>query len=262
MSQPEDEKLCSDSALDGEASSGDVVFLANDRLGLRSEPKAFVSYDTTDPTCRTYSELTDAYAFFNARLFSDQLPPCLITLQRRKKSYGYFSGERFTTRNGAEVADEIALNPSFFAECSIEDIFSTLVHEMVHLQQQHFGTPSRAGYHNKQWAQMMRAVGLIPSDTGEPGGKGTGQSVSHYIEEGGRFALACAELVDVRGGTVPYIELGSEIERGTREQKAASKTKYTCPVCGANAWAKPETELDCRACKQPMEAAPAKMTSS
>ena len=34
---------------------------------------------------------------------------------------------------------------------------------------------------------MMGAIGLIPSDTGAPGGKQTGQKVSHYIAGGGRF---------------------------------------------------------------------------
>ena len=36
------------------------------------------------------------------------------------------------------------------------------------------------GYHNKEWAAMMQAVGLVPSDTAAEGGKMTGQGVSHY----------------------------------------------------------------------------------
>ena len=28
-----------------------------------------------------------------------------------------------------------------------------LVHEMAHLQQHHFGKPSRMSYHNKEWAR-------------------------------------------------------------------------------------------------------------
>jgi protein-arginine kinase activator protein McsA len=35
---------------------------------------------------------------------------------------------------------------------------------------------------------------------------------------------------------------------GERKKKAASKTKYTCPTCGTNAWAKPNTALICGAC--------------
>lgn len=258
--QPMDETVYLSSIFDKRRSTfDDVVVPIGDEA--QPEPGSSVSYDTTDPTSRTYFGLTGAYVFFNERLFSARLPPCLITLQRKNRAYGYFAGDRFGARDGTEIIDEIALNPSFFAECSVEDTLSTLVHEMAHLQQKHFGTPPRRGYHNREWAGMMRAVGLIPSTSGEPGGKETGQRISHYIEAGGRFAQACAELVDLRGDTVPYVELGSELERETRERKTASKTKYTCPACGANAWAKPRIALDCGACKQPMDVAPANGTS-
>lgn len=258
--QPKAETTCIDSTYNsGLPTFADVGDPVSDQA--RHEPEPCVSYDTTHPTTRTYFGLDGAYVFFNERLFSARLPPCLITLQRKNRAYGYFAGDRFGARDRTEIIDEIALNPSFFAECSVEDTLSTLVHEMVHLQQKHFGAPPRRGYHNREWAGMMRAVGLIPSASGEPGGKETGQRVSHYVEPGGRFAQACAELVDLRGDTVPYVELGSELERETRERKAASKTKYTCPACGANAWAKPGIALDCGACKQPMDVAPANRTS-
>ena len=38
-----------------------------------------------------------------------------------------------------------------------------------------------------------------------------------------------------------------------KQKKAASKTKYTCPTCGANAWAKPDTQLICGACYEQEE---------
>ena len=140
-----------------------------------------------NPTTKTYTSLDDAFAFFNARLFAGRLPACLITMQRSKSAYGYFAGGRFGSKDGKEVTDEIALNPSHFRDRSTEQSLSTLVHEMTHLEQHHFGKPSRAGYHNKQWAGMMKAVGLVPSDTGAPGGKEVGQKVTHYIEAGGPF---------------------------------------------------------------------------
>ena len=40
----------------------------------------------------------------------------------------------------------------------------------------------------------MKEIGLQPSSTGEPGGKETGQTVSHYIIPGGRYAKAYAKL--------------------------------------------------------------------
>jgi predicted SprT family Zn-dependent metalloprotease len=198
------------------------------------------------PTRETYTELDRAYDYFNKTLFGDQLPSCVITMQRKKHTYGYFWGDTWSDASGQTITDEIALNPDQFRQRSTEDVLSTLVHEMCHLQQYHEGTPSRSGYHNKQWAQMMEAVGLIPSDTGQPGGKQTGQRMTHYVEEDGAFDRACIKLLR-KGFTIPWHALTSGDEQ-TRKKKAASKTEYTCPSCDLNAWAKPDVELVCGDC--------------
>ncbi len=125
---------------------------------------------------------------------------------------------------------------------------STLVHEMCHLWQQHFGEPGRGRYHNKQWAAKMREVGLLPTDTGLPGGKETGQRVTHIIDERGPYARAYAKL-EASGAAFLYHDRQDE---QTRQKKAASKTKYTCPTCHANAWAKPKTALICGDCHERM----------
>jgi len=69
-----------------------------------------------------------------------------------------------------------------------------------------------------------------------------------YIAEGGPFAAACAELAG-QGVAVSYVDLWGEEGEKTRRTKAASKTKYTCPSCGLNAWAKPEVVLLCGECE-------------
>ena len=43
-----------------------------------------------DPTKTTYAELQAAWRHFNKALFDNQLPPCLVTLQRRANARGYF----------------------------------------------------------------------------------------------------------------------------------------------------------------------------
>lgn len=43
------------------------------------------------PTTTAYSELQQAFDHFNMELFEGLLPPCLITLQRKKRTMGYFS---------------------------------------------------------------------------------------------------------------------------------------------------------------------------
>lgn len=214
-------------------------------------------------TTTEYTNLDQAFDYFNAELFGGQLPLVLLTFQRHGQAYGYYAPERFKARHGDETTDEIALNPEMFHTPDLE-ILQTLVHEMCHLWQYHFGKPSRAGYHNKQWGKKMIEVGLMPSDTGQPGGKTTGQHMSDYPIEGGRFEAAARRLLE-SGFTVHWMDAwhgngkpaagedadGEDAAAG--EPKPKNKIKYTCPKCQANAWGKPALKLICGECMEPME---------
>jgi predicted SprT family Zn-dependent metalloprotease len=147
------------------------------------------------PTEEAYAELQQAYDHFNDRLFESKLPGALLTLQREKDTFGYFSRNRFVGRRAGEKVDEIALNPSYFAVVPLVEVFQTLVHEMVHQWQHHFGQPGRTRYHNHEWAEKMEQVGLMPSSTGRPGGRKVGQKVADYAIQGGPFLCACEQLV-------------------------------------------------------------------
>ncbi len=195
-------------------------------------------------TKEQYNAFQKAYDFFNKELFGGSLPAVLVTLQRHAKAYGYFVAERFIGRGKEEAAHELALNPDHFGRTD-EQILSTLVHEMVHVWQQTHGTAPRKSYHDRQWAAKMKEVGLQPSHTGEPGGKETGQKVTHYIIERGAFALCVARL-KATGFAIRWQSRGAEDQE--RQKKAASKTKYTCPGCELNAWAKPGAVLICGEC--------------
>ncbi|UUO12986.1 SprT-like domain-containing protein [Alcaligenes faecalis] len=146
------------------------------------------------PTHQTYTELQQAYDHFNYALFDGKLPNCLITLQREKRSMGYFSSQRFVDAQGT-YTDEIAMNPAYFAVVPLIETMQTLVHEMCHLWQFHFGKPGRGRYHNEEWASKMEAIGLMPSSTGQPGGARTGQLMADYAIEDGKFVKACADLL-------------------------------------------------------------------
>jgi hypothetical protein len=191
-----------------------------------------------------YRSFQQAYDFFNRELFGGSLPAVLVTLQRHAKAYGYFAPERFIGRMEKEEAHELAMNPDHFGRTD-ELILSTLVHEMVHVWQQAHGTPPRRSYHDRQFAAKMKEVGLQPSTTGQPGGKETGQTMSHYIIKGGPFAKAFAKLAatgfKLRWQSRPFGD-------PERKKKRASKTKFTCPDCAQNAWAKPDALLICGNC--------------
>ena len=66
-------------------------------------------------------------------------------------------------------------------------------------------------------------------------------------DEGG-----CAELIGQDFDPL-YVELWTEGGEKTRRTKAASKTRYTCPDCQTNAWAKPGVHLICGECEVRMQ---------
>jgi hypothetical protein len=200
-----------------------------------------VSYQTTnDPTSCQYGNLVEAYDYFNQRLFDGRLPRCMITLRANRSTCGFFAGKRFGEKIGSDIVDEIALNPKHFKDSPTEEVLQTLVHEMVHGEQLHFGNPSRGRYHNREWGALMKRVGLYPSNTGKPGGRETGQQMMEYVIEGGPFAVACAELI-ANGFTIQYVDLWSD-----RPPPPLSKLKYICPSCNNQDvyWAKPKLKYN------------------
>lgn len=211
---------------------------------------------TYKPTKDTYDGFQQAYDVFNRSLFGGELPNCLITLQRRKRSYGYFSGNRFHRSDG-QVTDEIALNPAHFRTRPVREILATFAHEMVHLWQHHFGHAGRGRYHNRQWAEKMKEIGLHPTDTGEEGGKETGEKVHHLVVSDGRFEKTVKRLLD-RGFTITWTEKPriqqktgengpGEDQDKAGEKKSGKRVKYVCgdDACDQKAWAKHEASLVC-----------------
>jgi predicted SprT family Zn-dependent metalloprotease len=209
-----------------------------------------VSYDAKDadhtPLSPTEEASRDFYAAFlhlNEALFGGKLRDCLITMQRRSNTRGYFANERFGHRQSASVLDEIALNPATFKGRTDRETISTLVHEMTHLWQQQFGKPGRGRYHNAQWGDKMEELGLVPSSTGEPGGKRTGQRVSHYIIDGGPFDVCWKRLAD-EGFALDWQDRADEQPAG----KVKDKVKYRCVQCGLQVWGKPDLRIRCEDC--------------
>ena len=189
------------------------------------------------PTPDHYVEFYLAFTHFNHVLFEGGLPSCLITMSRRGRARGYFKGQAWQGRG--QVTDEISLSPDQLGAPTL-DTLAVLVHEMTHQWQAHFGAPSRSGYHNREWGARMETLGLIPSDTGRPGGKRTGQIMGHYVSDGGPFEQA-AKTLRGTGWEVPVVAL---LER----PRTVSKLKYTCAGCGINVWGRADLAVDCATC--------------
>ena len=220
------------------------------------------------PTMIQYSEFDKAFDFFNSALFGSQLPKVLVTFSRKPRMLGYYSPDRWERTNDPEDrAGELSFNPDTFESRTAEDVLSTLAHEMAHCWQNHFGKPSRPGYHNVEWGQKMQEIGLMPSNTGAEGGGKTGQQMTHYIIEDGPFALAAADLMAL-GWSIQYLDRAGRFTAAPgpgpapapgkggkvtpKAPKAPTRAKFVCGQCKAAAWGRPGLNLVCGDCQEPM----------
>ena len=199
------------------------------------------------PTIQQNNSYQGLYDYFNRKLFNNELNACYLTMIPSKvNNGGHFSPERWTDAQGNK-AHEISMNPHGYAIHDNKFFASILVHEMVHLFiHDSLEKPPRGGYHCKRWGAKMKEVGLYPSNTGEPGGKETGQQMSHYIMEEGLFAEAYESMP--KGLFLPFKRYAP-----TSKKKPKSKFKYTCPSCEANIWGKAELNIVCGDCGENFE---------
>jgi predicted SprT family Zn-dependent metalloprotease len=210
--------------------SGDIALLQHTDRGVRT------------PTEQTYETLQAAFAYFNRGLFNGALPDCLITLQRQAKTFGYFSPRKFAAIDGDTLVDEIALNPSHFRVCTPKDTASTIAHEMTHLWQEHFGKPSRSGYHNQEWATAMRRIGLQPFSTNDPD-KETGYSVNHRIVDGGPFDLSY-QAFEATGQTLRW----GDAFQPNDEKRKPKRLTFVCPGCDQKVQGVAKIRVRCDPC--------------
>jgi len=239
-----------------------------------------------NPTDELYSSMEIAFEHFNQQLFGSKLPPVIFTTQRQIGVMGHFSADRWVTKGGKKC-HEISINLAYVGRASIIELCQTLVHEQNHLFQYCYGKPGRSGYHNSQWSNKMESMGLMPSHTGIPGGKKTGERMADYPIRGGKFVKACSLLVTEKEYSLPWIDRFSEpvqtilpeeleyysealsdIEEVAQDRLTTKfedifsedvfvksetarkkvKTKYHCYSCEYSVWGKSELNIGCFDC--------------
>jgi len=224
--------------------------------------------NTLTPTKQQFTAFESAYEYFNQVLFSNELPPVILNLSRKSRAMGFVAPNRWRSADKAPGTDgqlhELSINPEILCRDLIE-VYSTLVHEQCHIWQHTLGMPSRPGYHNKEWANKMIAVGLMPSTTGNPGGKIVGQSMSDFPIEDGVFLKALDQMAhklkfpfisvegELRYSQMSTVQISGTASVSDTEEPAPpkkNKVKYTCSDCQSNVWGKPEMNIVCGNCDQ------------
>lgn len=241
------------------------------------------------PTKEFYNLFVHIFEHYNKTLFDSILNNPMIIVTRKSSVAGYYCPRRWTNFNKTELVDEIAINPEIFSKNPINEICQTIVHEMCHQWQHNFGKPSRSGYHNKEWADKMEEIGLMPSTTGNVGGNKTGQNMSDYIIIGGLFDTSTKNLItkdifkklyfDTNNSSKDFIEeeqtvelnyqntssvkltheydennsYGANLIQLAEKKTDKNKIKYTCNTCDINLWGKPGLKIICGECKSKFE---------
>ena len=213
-------------------------------------PENFVSYETKikiegvfdEATLKLFKAFQQSYNFFRTYLFCDSLSPVVLTLNRTRRSAGYFMDTAWID-NVNNVLPEINISP-YILEQPSNIVMSVLVHEMAHHFQYLHGKPGRGRYHNKQFAKIMMWLGLMCSATGLPGGRMTGDRMPHYIIDGGRFQQVFNTMPPefvLPFKSFPY-------KRVTTTQTNKNKTTYRCGSCDTTLWGRPNQNALCGNC--------------
>ncbi|SFJ30608.1 SprT-like family protein [Caulobacter sp. UNC279MFTsu5.1] len=216
-----------------------------------------------------YQEVEMAYDHFNRELFDGGLPGCVFTFRHRANTMICFVANRSVQYCSVEAGGEVAINPQYLSVVPLLEVAAALVHEAAHVWQWRFGTPSRQGYHNREWAQKMEEIGLMPSDTGKPGGRKVGQKIGAYPIAGGRFLAACETLFTEDFRAAWRNRFSADWPHGRPGKRRSSppahpvfqlkrphktRTKFTCEECRVNVWGKPTLRIVCVPCDKLMTA--------
>lgn len=196
------------------------------------------------PTIAQHDAAQRAFRFFNRALFAGKLPNVMLNFSRKANTFGWYCPEVWA--NGKRVIAEISLNPDTFHRPILET-YSTLVHEMVHHWQAVFGKPARKGYHNREWSEKMRDIGLQPVSSQLGVDSDVGQSMTHVVIPLGEFETACQRIE--KDAVIPYTAI-SLAPRAKAKKAKANKVKYTCQSCEANVWGKPDLHVRCEDCDE------------
>ncbi|MFC1675943.1 SprT-like domain-containing protein [Planctomycetota bacterium] len=88
--------------------------------------------------------------------------PVLTLDKLRNTCYGHFR----PGRNGFGLRNEIAINENYINAKNYWQALGTLLHELLHAEQEQIGKPGKSNYHNKEFRSRAESLGLIVDQWG------------------------------------------------------------------------------------------------
>ncbi len=83
--------------------------------------------------------------------------PALMVDKINRFRFGHFR----PGRNGFGLQSEIAINETYLKEHENWRLLGTLLHELLHAEQEQSGKPGQNNYHNKEYRERAKSFGLI-----------------------------------------------------------------------------------------------------
>lgn len=203
---------------------------------------------------RVAGYLNKIFDLLNATFFENELSRPTITIQSTPRAYGHFSLREDTWVSKLGGTHEINIGAGTLAR-PIEEVVSTLLHEMVHYYNYERGIQdcSRGNtYHNRKFREEAERRGLIVEHSDKYGWSHT--SPSDLLLD---FVLDndLSDILINRNEFSGFQMGGTGTHSGTPitpTAKKSSSRKYICPCCGTSIRATKKVNIGCLDCGVPM----------
>ena len=208
----------------------------------------------TIKTSRAAGYLEKMFRVLNDHYFEGQLEEPVITIQSTPRAYGHVTVAKAWHKANGEVRHELNIGAGTL-DRPIENVVSTLLHEMVHLYNLQNGVQdcSRGGtYHNKKFRDAAVARDLNISYDAR-----IGWSITEPTEALLDFIILQG-WSDIRmGRDEGYAARGTGGKAGGQSgtpitPKPSSTRKYQCPCCGNSVRATKTVNIICGDCFERM----------
>ncbi|MEO1015181.1 MAG: SprT-like domain-containing protein [Pseudomonadota bacterium] len=232
-------------------------------MNIFSTEKLFQGLSETSVNAQLHASFEHLFNLLNDELFAPysrdsngfktgRTPDCILCIERFKKRYRGFAAKAVWSDKHDRRLDQITVVLDRGCPLDTYGIASTLAHEMVHALQFRDGTIGLGNYHNADFRDRMKSIGLQTSHTGKPGGRDVGTGMSHYVIEDGPFDRVMSAII-AEGFEFPVDAVDPEPEPLIAKGKAKSslpnidksKMKFFCPRCGQVARANITAQLRC-----------------
>jgi len=204
---------------------------------------------------RVAGYLNKVFDLLNERFFENALTRPTITIQSTPRAYGHFSLKEDTWVSKLGGTHELNIGAGTLAR-PIEDVASTLLHEMVHFYCYENGikdTSRGYTYYNKRFKAVAESHGLIVEHHDK-----YGWSITHPSDKLLDFVLETG-LTDIlifrneySGISISGTGSHSPNKDGSIAPKKSSSRKYICPCCKNSVRATKTVNIACLDCEIPM----------